>query len=308
MAACSGVVPDTIDDLPLLHATDQPGANSLRVDSTTLHWVNEVSGSIMACDLATGETRTLVSDIDGISTAFAVSESHVYWATWIEGAVMRVSRHGGEPEEINNEGLSRATDMVVVGGDLFLAIFGGAIFRIPADGGPAEDLHWPEEPWTAPPTGLEAQDNYLYVGSKNAIRRMRIDSLEWETITDDPRIGSLSGLTVNARFVYGSSINDDRLFRVPVSGGELTILSEDQQFLQILADDSRLFFSTQYGVGYMPADGGEQVQLAPPGQLPEEFMRTHTFALGSRRVWWATREYSEPNLQSEIWSLQQPDL
>lgn len=313
LVGCSSSVtpPDAVpgDVDPIRHARDQQGPASLRVDDTTLHWVNEADGSIVACDRASGEMRTLVSDIDGVSEAFAVSDTHVYWTTWTAGAVMRISRDGGDPEILNDEGLSRATGMVVADAQVYIALFGGALFRIPAAGGSAVDLGWPGE---VSPVGPVLVDGYLYVGVPDGIRRLQVGdgsavASEWELLSDDPQIGGLSELTVDERFIYGSSLNESRLFRVPTDGGDLTIITEEVQVLQIAVDDSRLFVSTQYGVGYIPFDESEVVQLAGGGGLSEEFIDTHDFELSSGRIWWATRAFSEPTLDGSIWSLPKPN-
>lgn len=286
-----GSAPDAgADGAWVLHASGLGQPEHLLLDERALVWANKTQGTIMSLELATGEVRTLATGISGPERALAMTDTHVYWAGWRDGTVMRVPRAGGDPELVASIAASSLPcGMAVSAAHLYWTLFGGALQRVALDGGGVEELTWTG---ASGPSSPIVSGDYLYVSSfSGAVDRLRIGpaadaalTATWERlVTIDGSRGGLSVIAVDDQHVYGAVTNDSIVFRAPLAGGAIEILAEDLQPSDLAIAGGSLYMARAgaYGLARMPLAGG------PVERLAMDF-ESWSLAVGAGRVYWST--------------------
>lgn len=291
---------------PTVHASALGQPEELLLDDRALVWANATQGTIMILDLATDEVRTLATGVSGPDHALAMTATHVYWAGWRAGEVMRVPREGGAPEVVATIGGSALpTGMAISPTHVYWTLFGGALQRAPLEGGAVEDLAWEV---SVNPRSPVIRDDHLYVAaSTGEVRRLRIGpapdaalSSTWEVVAALDGLDGPSVIAVDDAYVYGGIVNDSIVFRAPRDGGDTEVLATGLQPSDLALAGGWIYLARAgaYGLARMRVTGGpiESVVSEPSAW---------SVAVGGGRVFWSTHE-SVDSFDGTVKSIPQP--
>lgn len=214
----------------------------------------------------------------------AADSSHVYWGTYDTGELLRVSRAGGTEERLAG-GQAFVNSLAVDGQHVYWTIGhgttpGGSVLRVVKSGGTAEMIAARQ----AGATSVVVDEEHVFwvVGggfdgtgqhavAPAIVRRPKGQETAASIVSAD--VKAPARIVLDGRFVYGidqgASHQDGRLFRVPKSGGALTVLASSLSALQDLAVDQDFVYVTQRGTAHVAPVSCSQPPCPQPTAVPE---------------------------------------
>jgi hypothetical protein len=243
---------------------------------------------VRAAECAAPPCPVVLADQQDMPYGLAAADGYVYWTAKSsgpgEGKVMRVSRDGGEPQELAG-GQGAPNRIVVRGGYVYWtdSTNPGAVRRIAADGsGGADDVATNQDT----PIGIAVDDEHVYWASNDGtIQRVPLSLADTEPpfATGVPKPGLLA---IDEFYVYWTEYTSEgRVQRGQKSDGAATPIAQDQLFpngIAVAPED--VFFATADAIQAVDKSGAGPRILAPAQQRPAEVATDGAF------VYWANYE------------------
>ncbi len=246
----------------------------IAVDGTHVYWTAYTANSISKVPLDGGPITVLADGQVG-PQGIAVGNGEVFWTTSVASAVLKVPIGGGTPIELYSEGPG-AYDIVVNTEHIYFTFlhFGThSVLRMPVLGGATADVT--SNLGTPKRLAVDAASLYWTDSDSHTVMKMPLGG--------GPAVELASGQFPGAIAVDGTHIYwlDGTVSRVPINGGETTIVADVGSLAKDLAlDDTHVYFTASGdSVWKVSKDGGEPISLAEEQNTPSQITvdATHVY-------------------------------
>jgi hypothetical protein len=222
----------------------------LMADSAGIYWLalnGGPAGSVLKCTSppCTSPTVLATSALGSDSPTNSTSDaSRIYWSASLTSPGLRtVSKAGGNTTVVANEG-DGARGMTLIQGVLYVTLCCGVktgLYSVPATGGTATKLN------EVMSGRLATFDNPLYTAESNTLYRVTTSGTMIAIDTASATIDDFAGLAVDASGIYAFSPSLGGIVRVPLAGGAPVLLSRATGAIQIVLDDSAVYWNENPG-------------------------------------------------------------
>jgi hypothetical protein len=222
----------------------------LMTDSAGIYWLalnGGPAGSVLKCTSppCTSPTVLATSALGSDSPTNSTSDaSRIYWSASLTSPGLRtVSKAGGSTAIVANEG-DGARGMTLIQGVLYVTLCCGVktgLYSVPATGGTATKLN------EIMSGRLATFDNALYTAENNILYRVTTAGAMAAVDTASATIDDHAGVAVDASGIYAYSPSLGGIVRVPLTGGAPVLLSRASGVIQIVLDDSAVYWNENPG-------------------------------------------------------------
>jgi sugar lactone lactonase YvrE len=252
-------------------ANGQGNATSTQLDSTSVYWVQEATGSVMKVPINGGTPQTLAVGGGGVNF-ITIDSTSVYFANEFNGEVMKapLDGDGGQTVTLSSVGSGASpAGLAVDAVNLYWTnLNGGTVDAVPLGGGSTTTL---AAGLTAPILiTLDAQNVYVPCGDGtiHAIPKAGGDGGIGNVLVSGQGADGISGIAVDSQHVYWSTnAVDGGVFMAPLAGGSPTqLVGSQNQAGSIAIDTANVYWVTSLNPGGIvamaPLAGGTTVTLA----------------------------------------------
>jgi hypothetical protein len=249
---------------PLTIASQQAGPAGVKVDATSVYWVNVVvgSGAIMRAPLR-GGSATVLATAQTASAGIAVDATSVYYLA--DGAVRAVPLTGGAPAILASTPYNTPLGGIAVDATrvYWSSGLGRALLQIPLGGGTPTTLATAIDA-TGQTGGVALDGSNVYwtepgiTQSDGVVRKMPLGGGMATTLASGQR--SPIAVAVDAASVYWSDETGGSVMKVALGGGSPTALASGQAVPNGIAIDGTYV--------YWGSDDGSLLRVALAGGSP----------------------------------------
>ncbi len=232
--------------------------NALALGSTEIYLTTYAG--LIAIGKSDGTPRVIDPELTGVSHAIAVDETHVYWSGSYGGPLMRASITAETPEVLASG--VEVSGIAFHSNAVYWTSWGeGTISTLPKSGGTPTVLTSEAHS----PSALAVDDTSIYWTEDVSDGGGRVVSMPLgggTPLTLASGQNGPRGMTINATYVYWTTTLSNALSRVPLNGGELEVLSDDDTdyWGNVVLDDAYAYW-VGHAVMKMGLDGGETERL-----------------------------------------------